>query len=185
MSGRVVLPFVVHVVHAARVVVAVSLCAVASWGVGCAPPAPTVIETVFDPCAPLIVDVDADSTAAEAASVAAGAAMWRAAVAARVDVASADNVDVDAPRVPVRFDPAGAAFHGYYDDVDGVVFINDAINDDDVRAVTVAHELGHAFGLLHVSERERPSVMNDGNTTVGINDGDRDAIAALWGRCGE
>jgi hypothetical protein len=178
VSGRVVFHF------AARVVGVVACVVACVDVVGCAPPAPAGIQTVFDPCAPLIVDVDDDSTAAEAASVAAGSAMWRSAIDARVDVASADNVDDNAPRVPVRFDPAGASFRGYYDDIAGVVFINDAIVDDDVRAITVAHELGHAFGLLHVSKDVRPSIMNDGNTTVAINDGDRDAIAALWGRCG-
>jgi predicted Zn-dependent protease len=49
----------------------------------------------------------------------------------------------------------------------------------------IAHELGHAFGLVHVSPDTRPSVMNPGNTTVAPNDGDRAALEALWGTCGD
>ena len=83
------------------------------------------------------------------------------------------------------FDPAGTSFHGFYDDAVGVVYVNEAIEDDHARAVTVAHELGHAFGLLHIDVTRDHSVMNDGNMKTPPNDFDADALIALWGRCAE
>ncbi|HEY5949139.1 MAG TPA: matrixin family metalloprotease, partial [Kofleriaceae bacterium] len=47
--------------------------------------------------------------------------------------------------------------------------------------IVVAHELGHAFGLVHVSDR--PSLMNPGNVTTPPNESDRQALAGLWGTC--
>jgi hypothetical protein len=49
--------------------------------------------------------------------------------------------------------------------------------------ITVAHELGHAFGLWHVEHEVRTSVMNPGNLTVAPNAGDASDVAVLWGRC--
>lgn len=147
---------------------------------GCAPDAGP-IETVFDPCAPLHVDVERDARAEERASVRAGLAMWNEATASAL--ALAPDADAETARVPLHFDPAGSAFHGYYDDENGIVYINERIQDDRARTITVAHELGHVFGLLHVDSDERPSLMNEGNTTVTLQPGDVDTLAALWGTC--
>jgi Zn-dependent peptidase ImmA (M78 family) len=81
----------------------------------------------------------------------------------------------------VRFDTAAAAFHGHYDDETSVIYINNQITDDKVLAIVIAHELGHAFGLPHITDRE--SVMNPGNLTIVPNAEDQRAIEALWGSC--
>jgi predicted Zn-dependent protease len=47
--------------------------------------------------------------------------------------------------------------------------------------VTIAHELGHTFGLWHVHPSTRRSVMNPGNTTITPTERDVDSVRALWG----
>jgi len=48
---------------------------------------------------------------------------------------------------------------------------------------SVAHELGHAFGLVHVPQSERTSLMNPGNISTPPTVEDQAALAALWGTC--
>ena len=48
--------------------------------------------------------------------------------------------------------------------------------------MTIAHEIGHAFGLWHVKPSVRRSVMNPGNTTVTPTERDVDSVRALWGK---
>jgi len=74
---------------------------------------------------------------------------------------------------------------GVYDDERGVVFINRKITEGHGRAVTVAHELGHAFGLPHVVESERASLMNPANTSIEPTGDDVAALRALWGNCAD
>ena len=81
----------------------------------------------------------------------------------------------------VQFEAAATAFHGLYDDERGVVIVNSAIADPEVLAIVIAHELGHAFGLEHRSDRT--SVMNSGNLSTAPTDDDRAQVNALWGPC--
>jgi hypothetical protein len=164
----------------------------------------------FDPCHPLALVVGADTSTDRAAGVRAAADLWNGAARALLsvgEVPAAPAVDgagappaapaVDgssvvsaAPAVdgsgaapstlPVRFMPAAAFSHGYYDP-SGEVLINDDLTARPL-VVTIAHEVGHAFGLVHVTDR--PSVMNPGNLDIEPNAGDVAALAALWGTCG-
>lgn len=84
--------------------------------------------------------------------------------------------------VPLEFDYAAPAFRGYYDDEAGVVYINDRLRGEDL-AITVAHELGHVFGLFHIEKDIRDSVMNRGNLKVPPNREDARAVASIWGHC--
>src|SRR5687767_1802091 len=118
-----------------------------------------------------------DATDAERRAIDDGAAMWRALGAYSFGGGEG------AQRIDIVFQDAAAAFHGFYDDTIGVVFINRGLDDDHQRAVTVAHELGHAFGLLHVETRARPSVMNPANLSIEPNADDAAALAELWGSC--
>ena len=85
--------------------------------------------------------------------------------------------------MPLAFQVAAAPFHGLYDDGAGRIHVNEDLTDVGPLHITIAHEIGHAFGLPHVSASVRRSLMNTGNTTVGITPEDVDALAAIWGRC--
>jgi predicted Zn-dependent protease len=81
----------------------------------------------------------------------------------------------------VRFEAAAGAFYGLYDDEHGVIYINSQIANDSMLAVVIAHELGHAFGLPHVTDRI--SLMNPGNVTTTPTADDQRELARLWGSC--
>jgi hypothetical protein len=147
----------------------------------------SVVSAVrFDPCHPLALIVDAGTSADRAAGVRAAADLWNGAARAQLsldEAPAAPAVDASGaapPTLPVAFQAAAAFSHGYYDPT-GHVLINDDLTAGPL-AVTIAHEVGHAFGLVHVTSR--PSVMNPGNLVVEPNAGDVAALAALWGSCG-
>lgn len=83
----------------------------------------------------------------------------------------------------VRFEDAAATFHGLYDPGAGRVLVNRAIADRGALSIVVAHELGHAFGLVHIDAGTRASVMNPGNIVTPPTDADQGALEALWGAC--
>ena len=81
------------------------------------------------------------------------------------------------------FRDGAPAIYGYYEDTTATIYINVEVSDPAERAVTIAHELGHAFGLIHIPTSVRPSVMNPGNLTVVPDGGDAAALASKWGSC--
>jgi hypothetical protein len=142
---------------------------------------------IYSPCQPLSVMTEPDITAAELAGVSVGIALWNSRAGARLMLVLAGNDagSSSASMVPVRFQQAAAPFHGYYDSHAGLIFINRQLGTEHERAVTVAHELGHAFGLVHVASGSHPSVMITGNLVVEPTLSDVDDLATLWGRCGQ
>lgn len=80
----------------------------------------------------------------------------------------------------VTFRELSPILNGTYVDEDGEILINNALSEKE-QAVTLAHEMGHAFGLLHVENS--PSVMNAGNKTTAPTDEDADLMRALWSSC--
>jgi len=131
------------------------------------------IARTYDPCAPIALDL-AGATAEQASGVAGGVMLWRAAGVTGLDATAGETI-------AVRFETAAPAFHGFYDDIAGVVYVNTDVVDPGALAIVVAHELGHAFGLVHV--KDRTSLMNPGNVSTPPTDDDRAALAALWGAC--
>ncbi len=135
----------------------------------------------FDPCTPVTLVADATAADTELAGVAAGAALWNAS-------ASSDLLPVSAagggagPTLPIHFQVAAAPFHGLYDP-SGQIFINNDLAGDEL-AITIAHEIGHSFGLVHIPTNERASLMNPANLTVMPTAADVATLAGLWGRCG-
>jgi Zn-dependent peptidase ImmA (M78 family) len=135
------------------------------------------LDVIFDVCEPLVVAPAADASAEEIASIDVALDQWNRLGESRLT----RDETAGAARLPIEFEPAASAFHGLYDDEVGVVFVNRNLTDPHQRAITISHELGHAFGLWH--DDARPSVMNPGNLSIEPNAGDRDALTALWGDC--
>lgn len=142
---------------------------------------PTV---TFDPCQPLALTTDADVSASQRAGVAAGMALWTAVMPVQLSLTEETGgaPTVETPAVPVHFQAAAANFHGLYDPSVAQIFINRELGGAPL-AIAVAHEVGHAFGLAHVSASERPSIMNPGNLTVEPNAADADTLISAWGDC--
>jgi len=142
----------------------------------------------FDPCARLVLVPDPGLSAAEAAGVGAGIGLWNQAAHARVVMGTgASNSDPPSAAgetvvLPIHFQAAGAPFHGLYDPAGAQIFINTDLDGHD-RVVAVAHEVGHAFGLIHVPADERRSVMNSGNLDEEPNAADVAALTEIWGTC--
>jgi len=159
---------------------------------GCAPDSSSAVDGAvrFDPCAELILVPDPGVSASAAAGIGAGIGLWNQAAHARVVMgAGAEDVGSGATSapggrvaVPIHFQAAGAPFHGLYDPAGAQIFINTDLDGHD-RIVAVAHEVGHAFGLIHVPLDERRSVMNSGNLDEEPNAADVAALAEIWGAC--
>ncbi|HUJ60258.1 MAG TPA: hypothetical protein VLX92_17245 [Kofleriaceae bacterium] len=142
----------------------------------CSTSAPGVVRT-YDACAPLRLDA-AGASDGELAAIDRASASWSAvgiAAPSRSAPAAADDV-------AISFVPGAPASYGYYDGATGAIEINQELAGD-ALADTIAHELGHAFGLVHVAPGVRASVMNPGNLTVAPTVDDAAAVAAIWGSC--
>jgi hypothetical protein len=143
---------------------------------------------VFDACQPLALAPDPGIPQAESDGVAAAIAMWNATAATRLTLADpagaaelAGAADGAAPAaVPVHFQAAAAPFHGLYDAPNGQIFINTDLADHQL-AVTVAHEVGHALGLVH--RTDQPSLMNPSNLVIEPQPVDIDTLVTRWGAC--
>ena len=160
------------------------LVAVAS-AIGCAQnPSASGPAVTFDPCTPVTLVPDATATEAQLGGVVAGAALWNSSAASDLlPGSSAGGGSGPGAALPIHFQVAGAPFHGLYDAPSGQIYINDDLTGDEL-AITIAHEVGHSFGLVHIPSNERASLMNPANLTVLPTVADVATLAGLWGRCG-
>ena len=93
-----------------------------------------------------------------------------------------DAAATGAPGLPIHFQNAAPPFHGFYDAPSGQVFINTDLSGAPLT-ITIAHEIGHAFGLVHIPADQRSSVMNPNNLVVEPTAEDVDTLANRWGGC--
>jgi hypothetical protein len=135
-------------------------------------------DVAFDACAPVALVLDAGLTATQSAGITAAIALWNERAGTRLMLAD----DRGTSRLPVHFQTAAPNFHGLYDGPSGQVFINNDLSGPPL-AITIAHEIGHAFALVHVSSDQRSSVMNPNNLVVEPTAQDIDTLAVRWGAC--
>jgi len=134
---------------------------------------PVPFAHVFDPCAPLAIAADG-ADASELATIEDASLLWReVGITGPLEPGASDAV-------AVAFGAAAPGVYGFYDDDAATIHVSDALSADQ-RAIVLAHELGHAFGLVHVTGRE--SVMSSGNLTIPPTVEDRADLVALWGDC--
>ena len=162
----------------------VSLTVLASLAVavtgGCGEPSSSGEAVRFDVCESLTVVPAAALTDAQSAGIREAVGLWNAVARTRLTVAADYAATVPGARLQIQFEAAAAPFHGLYDEAAGRVFINTDLADR-AQAIAIAHELGHAFALVHTLDH--PSVMRPGNLDVAPNAADADALAAIWGVC--
>ena len=136
--------------------------------------------TVYDPCSPLTLSISSDLGADERRGVDEAIAMWSAVLPTHIEVgtgARASNV------LPVIFVRGDVAHRAAYWDRSGIIEIARDRLEPSTYGIALAHELGHAFGLLHVATSDRASVMNVGNLEVRPGADEAAELRALWPAC--
>jgi len=136
----------------------------------------THLDVTYDPCAGLVVSAPA-ANAEQSSNIDAALASWSSVTAARLTRTEVPGW----PSVKITFQDAPEAMRGVYDDERGLVFVNRRLENPRSMRITIAHELGHAFGLWHVDGRA--SVMNAGNIKIDPNTEDAASLRALWPSC--
>lgn len=140
-------------------------------------PESTLIETVYDPCADVTVVAAGSTTVEQRDGIATAVAMWNEHAGTRLTFGG-DGPD---GRIEVSFEEAAPVFHGVYRDDRGDIVVNSLLHDPEQRSITIAHELGHAFGLLHITGPE--ALMNRGNLDTPVTMIDVSELRELWGLC--
>lgn len=166
-----------HVSLSPRLLIGCILCGVVL--AGCADAMQDPGEAIlFDPCRPLVVRADGELSAQELASLDAAIELWNASGPFKL----MREAPAAVPSILVAFKKSASFVHGFYTPEDGSVTINSKLN---LRGstITVAHELGHAFGLRHVGRGTRASVMNPANLTTEPTAQDAEYLSALWPSC--
>ncbi len=138
------------------------------------------VDTVYDPCSPLAIAVVGESGAAEVAGIEGAIAAWNHVLPTQITIGVMPGA---ADVLPIRFESGDTFYRAIYWDAFGEISVSrDRLAPEDY-ALAIAHEMGHAFGLLHVDKSERASVMNVGNLEIEPNDEDAAAVRALWDAC--
>lgn len=130
----------------------------------------------YDPCQPLTVTTVGATSSLQRQAIDDAIAMWRDAMPN-----TALDRDGDGESLPVEFRAAAPFFHGIYVAHEGVILVNSGITERRALAITLAHELGHAFGLEHADGGM--SVMIRGNADIEPAAADVRALEARWGAC--
>lgn len=151
--------------------------------------APTTAEpsaVLYDACRPAELSAPSDVSDAERASIIDAAALWNDLGVLELGMfdGSVSSSSTARQVIPIQFRKASLFFLGHYDGDSGEIFVNRGITAPRARSITIAHELGHAFGLAHVPVEERRSLMNPSNVEVTATAEDAAALGALFEGCG-
>jgi hypothetical protein len=147
-----------------------------SAGAGCSGDQDESIDIVHDVCAPPRL-MAPTATEVQALGIDLSTQLWRARGVPQLGLGATESI------IEVRFEGSSSPSFGYYDDETGVIYINAQISDPSVLSIVIAHELGHAFGLLHVERDDRASLMNPGNIATPPTEADQHELERLWGVC--
>lgn len=139
------------------------------------------VETTFDPCSDLTIVAAAGTTAAELESIDEAVLVWGAVLPVDIEVAASTGAPAGA--LTIHFDSGDTFYRALYFDAIGAIHISREHLAPGDHPLAIAHELGHAFGLLHVPPDERESLMNVGNLEVPATEADAGAVRALWSSC--
>jgi hypothetical protein len=131
----------------------------------------------LDACQPTLVVPADDTTADERAGIAAAIALWSEVGGPPTSLAARSP----AQTLVVGFQRAAPPFFGLYRPDRGDILINRTLSEPTARTITIAHEMGHAFGLQHVEGR--PSLMNRGNLQIPPDDLEVQLILERGGAC--
>ncbi|MBK7864612.1 MAG: matrixin family metalloprotease [Archangiaceae bacterium] len=124
----------------------------------CGPSQPAVTaQVVHEPCGPLVFTAPSKATEVQRDAASKARELWNVLGFTQL------RADGEGEPIALRFQLAAAVFHGLYEPETGEVIINSGMSKPDEVAIVMAHELGHAMGLPHVTGRV--SVMNPGNLT--------------------
>jgi hypothetical protein len=134
------------------------------------------VATVYNPCAPLTIALDPDASADEVRGVEDAIQLWSEVLPVQITIGTGERDD---DVLPIHFE-AGVPYRAMYWDSIGVISINRERVAPADYSLAIAHEMGHAFGLLHVGPEERPSVMNVGNLEVAPTAEDAAGVRACW-----
>lgn len=160
-----------------QVVVALGVAVVCTGACTGGGPSDHVMDIVFDVCDPFVVS-SPEATVEQRAGIERALELWR-----EQGFGSGTMEPVEgAPVLEVRFAEGSPIFRGIYEDEEGVIYINETLSSDHL-GIVLSHEMGHAFGLWHVSSDHRVSVMNPGNLDVAPTSGDGIALTEMWGPC--
>jgi hypothetical protein len=134
-------------------------------------------DRFLDPCLPTLLVVSPDATDDERAGIAAALQLWSAVGGPSISLEGPSG----AQPLPIGFERAAPAFFGLYRPDHGDILINRGLVDPTSRAITIAHEVGHAFGLAHVNGQR--SLMNPGNLVIPPGEREVQLIGERRGPC--
>ena len=141
-------------------------------------PPETGPQLFYDPCLPTLVAPSPEATDGERAGISAALELWNAVGGPPLSLQAGPGSQT----LPIGFERAAPAFFGLYRPARGDILINTLlVQNPNALAITIAHELGHAFGLTHIKGRR--SLMNPGNLSIPPGEQEVRLISERRGPC--